>query len=750
MSDNAVAWQAGTNATWKFKTTPLNVPDDCNLELFLTATAPAIGDTEIAGGWVQINCYVNYSGSGKVRYGNGWYEGRDVLAYFRQTGHIGDSSHLTEAQQTAVQKLVNGDFLSKNDTSVTKNNNNVDSTLLSDCHLVGDFNAINFNSNHIPHNIEITKITFNMKSVNTDTPLLMYAVIDDGYGSKNVIGFSDEAKTWLEEGLVTWTFNTNPITIPNGKNLEVYFIEDESFVNGNSVGYTKLVRASYREGEGISGSYRWEDGKWYTNRLVYAIFTEVENEYLEEKFLDAKYLTKEKAAEIYATKNEVKPYDWTPDWYHAILSENSTDYTAPINGWISTTDLTNSGTVTINGNLAGYNNNSYTMLLREGDQIHFDNGANFLFAPCNAEQCDWRETKTNYDIWKNAICYDSNGTPYVQDLYIPSAASWAENIRIPNGLTITKVEDEKAYNGDTFVCNIQSTEIENGTFLFHGYNVNGVDTVADIQTWDSDLPKLKAAGYMFSRSNLSSFSGSLKSLTRGYQMFYNSKLANFNTEMPELVNGYLMFASFGYMDAFEVDTLPKLSNGEVMFAYSTMSSFSTDMPHLANGNEMFLGNYNLTDFDADLSNLKCAYGMFGWATDRFAPLSAQSISNIAEKINDIRGLNKDDDSQWKYDTTKTDGTVNLNAGTIAKDYRGVIYLGCEKGLEEDTSVITSINTIVTKGWTVYLNGELYDSMSMYNIVEGSAYIPDASGWNEVFAQSGLVVTSVHDGYGWDD
>ena len=98
MSDNAVAWQAGTNATWKFKTTPLNVPDDCNLELFLTATAPAIGDTEIAGGWVQINCYVNYSGSGKVRYGNGWYEGRDVLAYFRQTGHIGDSSHLTEAQ----------------------------------------------------------------------------------------------------------------------------------------------------------------------------------------------------------------------------------------------------------------------------------------------------------------------------------------------------------------------------------------------------------------------------------------------------------------------------------------------------------------------------------------------------------------------------------------------------------------------------------------------------------------------------
>jgi hypothetical protein len=99
------------------------------------------------------------------------------------------------------------------------------------------------------------------------------------------------------------------------------------------------------------------------------------------------------------------------------------------------------------------------MLLREGDVINYMQGANFLFAPCNAEQCDWRDTKTNYDIWKNAICYDSNGTPYVQDLYIPSAASWAENIRIPHGLTITKVEDEKAYNGENFVCNIQSSEI---------------------------------------------------------------------------------------------------------------------------------------------------------------------------------------------------------------------------------------------------------------------------------------------------
>jgi hypothetical protein len=318
-------------------------------------------------------------------------------------------------------------------------------------------------------------------------------------------------------------------------------------------------------------------------------------------------------------------------------------------------------------------------------------------------------------------------------------------------LTITKVEDEKAYNGENFVCNIQSTEIENATFLFYGFNVNGVDTVCSIQSWDSDLNKLKAAGYMFCRSNLSSFEGNLDSLTRGYQMFYNSKLASFDTPMPKVVNAYLMFATTALTD-FNVESLPKLSNGEAMFAYTNISSFNTDMPHLSNAREMFMATPNLTDFDADLSNLKTGWKMFGDGVSALAKLSDDSIQRISRSIKDINGMDKDDDSLWKYDSTKSDGTVTLNGSTIGREYRGVIHLNCQDGQSDSAMVTDAMETIVAKGWIVYLNGSEWTpaSNNYYNIVEGSDYIPDASNWNSEFAQSGLVVTSVHDGYAWND
>lgn len=461
MSDNAVAWQAGTNAVWKFTNTPLNVPDNCKLEVYLTANAPSAGATEVGGGWVQINCYANYSGSGSVRYGYDWYSGRDVLAYFRQVGHIGDATHLNNAEKTAVQGLINGDFLSKDDTRVAKKNNNVETSYLSDCPGEGETCGTVINPAHIPHDIEINKITLYLNQTNTNDPTYIYVLLANN-GTVTRVGLSDEGMTWKEKGLVTWNFNNNSFNIPSGASVYLYFTNDPESATALSAPSTvKHLNIRYRELTN-SGSMRYYD-KWYENRLVYVIFTETNNEYLEEKFLDVKYLTKDAAAEIYATKNEVKPYDWTPDWYHAVKSNGVTEYTAPLNGWVSTMpnayDLNSE--VSINGNVAGYSTSAGTfqILVREGDLINFTGKTDFLFAPCNAEQCDWRDTKTNYDIWKNAICYDSNGTPYVQDLYIPSAASWAENIRIPHYLTITKVEDEKAYNGENFVCNIQSTEI---------------------------------------------------------------------------------------------------------------------------------------------------------------------------------------------------------------------------------------------------------------------------------------------------
>lgn len=367
MSDNAVAWQAGTNATWKFTNTPLNVPDNCKLELFLTANAPAAGATEIGGGWVQINCYVNHSGTGQARYGYDWYSGRDVLAYFKQVGHINDSTHLNNTEKAAVQGLINGDFLSKDDTSVAKKNNNVETSLLTDCPGEGETCGAVINPAHIPHNIDINKITLYLNQTNIDDPTYIYVLLSNN-GTVTRIGLSDEGMTWKEKGLVTWNFNNNSFNIPSGASVYLYFTNDpESATALSAPGSLKHLNISYRELSN-SGSMRYYD-KWYENRLVYVIFTETNNEYLEEKFLDAKYLTKEIASEIYATKNEVKPYDWTPDWYHAVKSDGVTEYTAPLNGWISTTEGSRYGQVLINEQLAGYNttSGSFTMLLREGD-----------------------------------------------------------------------------------------------------------------------------------------------------------------------------------------------------------------------------------------------------------------------------------------------------------------------------------------------------------------------------------------------
>ena len=329
-------------------------------------------------------------------------------------------------------------------------------------------------------------------------------------------------------------------------------------------------------------------------------------------------------------------------------------------------------------------------------------------------------------------------------MWIPIAAEWAENIRIPHGITITKVEDEKAYNGENFVCNIQSTEIENATFLFYGFNVNGVDTVCPIQTWNSDLNKLKSGGYMFCRSNLSSFSGNLDSMTRGYQMFYNSRLASFNTPMPSVVNGYLMFATTALTN-FNVDSLPNLSNGEAMFAYTNISSFTTDMPKLSNAREMFMSTPNLTMFDADLSNLKTGWKMFGDGDSALAKLKVESFQKIASSIKDINGMARNDDSLWKYDTVDTYGTVKPNAGTIGYDYRGVIHLNSEDEQADSAIVTDSMETIVRKGWIAYLNGVLFESngggTTIYDVSEANGYIPNASAWNNEVGRN-LTITSV--------
>ena len=78
----------------------------------------------------------------------------------------------------------------------------------------------------------------------------------------------------------------------------------------------------------------------------------------------------------------------------------------------------------------------------------------------------------------------------------------------------------------------------------------------------------------------------------------------------------------------------------------------------------------------------------------------------------------------------------------AEEVSGKSYSKIELSMSKGSAAIISL--------TVYCDTEKYNQYltTPYDIVEGSAYIPDASSWNADFASGGLVVTSVHDGYAW--
>ena len=79
-----------------------------------------------------------------------------------------------------------------------------------------------------------------------------------------------------------------------------------------------------------------------------------------------------------------------------------------------------------------------------------------------------REVPTDYDIWKNVVTVNEDMEVIVSNLFVPDASQWNEKIYKKNNLKITQVEENKAYNGSSFVCNIQSGNIENGSDLFKG------------------------------------------------------------------------------------------------------------------------------------------------------------------------------------------------------------------------------------------------------------------------------------------
>jgi hypothetical protein len=144
---------------------------------------------------------------------------------------------------------------------------------------------------------------------------------------------------------------------------------------------------------------------------------------------------------------------------------------------------------------------------------------------------DTRETVSENDLWGQYIETNSDGTIIIHD----------DEVTNPNGSNawnknITKVENDKAYVGDTMWANIKTEKIENGNYMFNEC------------------------------SSLKDFNSDLSSLKNGKNMFYSTDIAEWNTNLPSLIDGSSMF-----------------------FCCSNLTSFSSNLSSLTNGRDMFNG-----------------------------------------------------------------------------------------------------------------------------------------------------------------
>ena len=105
--------------------------------------------------------------------------------------------------------------------------------------------------------------------------------------------------------------------------------------------------------------------------------------------------------------------------------------------WIiskSTQTTSGANSLTLNGIEIGASGSTaqadLQVLMRKGEFITATTAYNLVFFPCKSEQFDYRleNTHTKYDIWKGAIKYDENGESFVQDLYIPNASNWKNEV----------------------------------------------------------------------------------------------------------------------------------------------------------------------------------------------------------------------------------------------------------------------------------------------------------------------------------
>ena len=253
---------------------------------------------------------------------------------------------------------------------------------------------------------------------------------------------------------------------------------------------------------------------------------------------------------------------------------------------------------------------------------------------------DTRTTITEDDLWGQWVETTSDGTIIIHDEWVTNPNSGAWNT------SITKVEDNKAYIGDTLFANIQTEKLVNGHNMFYYCEL--------LDSFSSDLSSLTNGKSMFSYTSISSFTSDLSSLTNGEDMFSchgTGKIEYFESNLSSLTNGNRMFTDCSKLTTFKCGDLSSLTDGVYMFQNCTnLTTFTSNLSSLTNGTYMFYGCSNLTTFAGDLSSLTDGTYMF------------RNCSNLTTFTSDLSSLTNGA-NMFNYCSNLTNFTSDLSSLT---------------------------------------------------------------------------------------
>lgn len=359
MSDNAITWEEGKKATWTFLNNPLNIPDNCRLELFLTTSIlnnPSGGPNHPG---VYFASKASDNKQATHRYENYW-DGYGGTPYT-----IFNSSSLISNEE-ATNK-----FADKAITETTLGEIGYIYELAADATGDGECDAIHYAANKIPHNIVIDEIRIPTLN-NSPKPLYLAVWIINQSDVKTYIGLSDSTATWSEGGTATWKFTNNPITVPENYKLELFLAETAPASGANSTPVSNNYIKTYVNYSG-SGTVR-HGGTWYSGRDIRTIFVKngiVVNHETRITNLEENGTNKEEIAQLQSDVSELQSKNYAYTDAENVFSSTNT-FEAPIhtnniivdNGAIEFTD---DGEVILSNGASGW---PYTIFMPD----KFENG----------------------------------------------------------------------------------------------------------------------------------------------------------------------------------------------------------------------------------------------------------------------------------------------------------------------------------------------------------------------------------------